>query len=166
MSILIVGFGSPHGNDQLGWKVIDSLVDKFEKLPQPDQSIKYFRSKGNGIDWYIELENVNRVILIDAVISDEIPGGLIHQPFDNIIEPLHLTTTLPPSSHGIEISQSVELARTLYPSVKDYFFLGATVSHDTRTSNLSEDTLDSISKLANYVWSEHIQPDNKKASTL
>src|SRR5690349_18107797 len=56
---LIVGLGSPHGDDQLGWRVAERLA----ALAAPRTLVRTARSPGELLGW---LDGVERLIICDA----------------------------------------------------------------------------------------------------
>lgn len=101
----IFGIGSPFGDDQAGWKVIDILQNKtlsnhwhLEQCDRPHLRL-------------LELmQNAQLVILIDAVKS-EAKCGQIHCWQD--LSDFNLTNSTI-SSHGWGLAQTLQLAKTLH----------------------------------------------------
>jgi hydrogenase maturation protease len=98
----IIGVGSPFGADRLGWEAIDHLVEvgldgcELIKLDRP----------GSGLlSWF---DGADRLILIDAVLIDEGPGGASLFELGQL-ESYSSTT----SSHGFGVAQAIDLAREL-----------------------------------------------------
>ena len=73
--ILIVGIGSPHGDDQAGWLVADALQLSLKQLHRPDLSCCVKKAVVH-LDLLHWLENVDELILCDACQSDA-PAGSI-----------------------------------------------------------------------------------------
>ncbi len=100
--IRVIGLGSPFGDDQAGWRVIDLLharglsgIDLIA-LDRPGHSL---------INW---LPDVDWLILVDAVSSDAPLGSVMR------LDPTRLDET-PPSvgSHGLRLAEALQLAATL-----------------------------------------------------
>lgn len=113
--VRILGIGSPSGDDQAGWLVIDALSNSglrtggdlyIEKLDRPGVSLIPLLAQA---DW---------VILIDAMVSSALsnkPGGSRAQAgqirhFDNQSWPDYRHGL---SSHGLGVIESLSLAREL-----------------------------------------------------
>ncbi|MGB5255439.1 MAG: hydrogenase maturation protease [Sedimenticolaceae bacterium] len=100
--IRVIGLGSPFGDDQAGWRVIDSLrarglsgIDLIT-LDRPGHSL---------INW---LPEVDWLILVDAVSSDTPLGSVMRLDPDSLDEaPSGI------SSHGLHIAEALQLASTL-----------------------------------------------------
>ncbi len=67
---LIVGIGSPHGDDQLGWRVAERLA---LDLAATEIDVRTARSAGELLDW---LDGVERLIVCDACQSQGAPGAV------------------------------------------------------------------------------------------
>jgi len=103
--VRIIGIGSPSGDDQAGWLTVDALR-AFEVGDDDDVSInKLDRPGANLISL---LENVSRVILIDAMQSNG-PIGRI-QRFDQKDWPDYSQGL---SSHSFGVLDALSLAREL-----------------------------------------------------
>jgi hydrogenase maturation protease len=100
--IKIIGIGSPSGDDQAGWLVIDALANK---LPLDVELIKLDRP---GTLLIPLLEKADRVILIDAMQSGGLPGEIHHFVRD---EWANYRTGL--SSHGLGVFEALKLAQEL-----------------------------------------------------
>lgn len=105
MTIRVFGIGSPSGDDQAGWLTIDALLDRgvqhvpgatLGKLDRPGASL------------IAHLQDADRVILIDAMLSGCQPG-LIRR-FDQEDWPDYSRGL---SSHGLGVLDALLLARAL-----------------------------------------------------
>jgi hydrogenase maturation protease len=65
--ILIVGLGSPHGDDQIGWAVVERLCPR---LPVGATA----RAVGGGLDLLACLEGQDTAIVVDAAMPSGRPG--------------------------------------------------------------------------------------------
>ncbi|MHB1188401.1 hydrogenase maturation protease [Thiobacillus sp.] len=101
----ILGIGSPSGDDQAGWMVIDALLASdvqhgvgvvIDKLDRPGANLI---SLFEGADW---------VILIDAMQSSGQPGAI--RRFDQQDWPAYSGGL---SSHGFGVLDALTLARAL-----------------------------------------------------
>jgi len=103
--VRILGIGSPSGDDQAGWLVVDALAAHgvharddvvIDKLDRP------------GVQLISLLENADWVILVDAMQSDDPPGHV--QRFDRKDWPAYIEGL---SSHGLGVLDALLLAREL-----------------------------------------------------
>jgi hydrogenase maturation protease len=96
----VIGVGSPHGDDSIGWKLVDRLRGRTTAdlvcLRQPVDVVEY-------------LADVSLVILVDACLSGR-PAGTVTRLVwpDRRIEQRHGRST-----HGLAIASALQLAETL-----------------------------------------------------
>ena len=115
MNTLFIGFGSYHGDDQAGWLVIDELSARID-----NENAKFFKSKGNGLDWLNEVTPDVRVIFIDGIKSDHSVGQIIEYNSDE----LDIVKDQGTSSHMFPIDESIKIATGLGLLNSDYKFYG------------------------------------------
>lgn len=125
---LIVGLGSPHGDDRLGWLVIDRLAAGDERVTgregegenavtgratavslspprplSPSCGLRYARTPLDILDW---LQETERLIVCDAAQPAGRPGRVCHLEWpDDSIRQLRSTGT-----HDVGLSSALELA--------------------------------------------------------
>jgi len=102
-STLIVGFGSPYGDDQFGWLVVEQLNIAL----QGRKNTRTICCDHSGIDWIHQYQAVDRLIFVDAVRSDS-PPGTPHYLKIKTDKLDSLPTTY--SSHGIGLREGLSLA--------------------------------------------------------
>ncbi len=100
--IRIIGIGSPLGDDQVGWRVVDALKDRLS----PEVELIKLDRPGTGL--IPLLENARHVILIDAMQGGGAPGIIRHFRND---EWMDYRQGL--SSHGVGVFDSLRLANEL-----------------------------------------------------
>ncbi len=132
---MIVGFGSPFGDDRFGWLVIEQL----QKALHGQKAIKAICCDHSGIDWIHQYQPAEQLIFIDAVKSGSSPGTLHH---------LTLTPsafdTLPAtySSHGIGLREGVALATEVVELPAEIEFYGVELEQYDANSAISQTTID------------------------
>jgi len=119
-STLIVGFGSPYGDDQFGWLVIEQLNIALKGR----DAIRTICCDHSGIDWIHQYQAVDRLIFVDAVKSDS-PPGTLHQLTIKTDELDSLPTTY--SSHGIGLREGLALATEVVELPDTIEFYGVTL---------------------------------------
>jgi hydrogenase maturation protease len=106
-STLIVGIGSPHGDDQVGWQLAERLADalSYESLPR-EIEVRLARSPAKLSDW---LAGVTQLIVCDACRGLGQPGGWrrFDWPTDDLA-PLRAT-----GSHDLTLPDVLQLADQL-----------------------------------------------------
>jgi hydrogenase maturation protease len=100
--IRIIGIGSPSGDDQIGWRVVEALKDR---LP-PDVELITCDRPGTGL--IPLLESASQVILVDAMQWGDAPGTIRHF---NLDEWMDYRQGL--SSHSVGVVEALELAGEL-----------------------------------------------------
>ena len=105
MTVRIFGIGSPSGDDQAGWLVIDALLAGGV---QPGEGLAIEKLDRPGATLIPRLENVSRVILIDAMQGGGPAGRIRH--FDRNDWPGYGGGL---SSHGFGVLDALALAREL-----------------------------------------------------
>lgn len=87
---LVVGVGSPHGDDQAGWKVIEQL----ERLQLPGIELRQASVPHDIVDW---LDEQHALHIIDGWLSNVSVGDsddLIHQRFEMVEDANDLESSL------------------------------------------------------------------------
>ena len=143
MTTLVVGFGSPHGDDQVGWLVIDEL----EKNSNGIGFLDVFKSKGNGIDWFNEVREHQHIIFVDAVSSGE-PVGTIHS---FVIGDDEDSRKIKTSSHAIGLIDSISLAKTLNYLNTTVEFFGIEITRDAPLDAVSKVVMQAIPELVKQI---------------
>jgi hydrogenase maturation protease len=100
--IRIIGIGSPFGDDQVGWRVIERLDGR---LP-PHVALSTLDRPGSAlIRW---LQDVDWLILVDALSCRGAPGQILR------IDPAQIEAGVSAlSSHGLDLAQTLDLAAAL-----------------------------------------------------
>lgn len=105
MTVRILGIGSPSGDDQAGWLVVDDLLAGGV---QPGEGLAIEKLDRPGATLIPRLENASRVILIDAMQGGGPAGRIRH--FDLNGWPGYGGGL---SSHGFGVLDALALAREL-----------------------------------------------------
>ena len=105
--IHIIGIGSPFGDDQLGWQIVDAL-EHSSSLPASWQSVSFIKADRPGINLLELMRDCDTVIIVDAMKSGA-PAGTIRRFNDAEIE----QNDIPLSSHGFGVAAALTLARAL-----------------------------------------------------
>ncbi|MBR9828988.1 MAG: hydrogenase maturation protease [Oceanospirillales bacterium] len=100
---LIIGIGSPFGDDQAGWQVIEHL--QRMDLPPEVQLLSLDRPGPALIE---QMQGYSSVILIDAVRTDQYPPGACLE-----LTPEQLSGLDSLSTHGFGLAVVLRLASTL-----------------------------------------------------
>ncbi|MEQ8789619.1 MAG: hydrogenase maturation protease [Pirellulaceae bacterium] len=99
---LIIGIGSPHGDDVLGWLAVDRLADKL------DSSVRLARLR-EPVDLTFHLEDCRRLWILDGCRSGSPPGSV----FRLVWPDQRVDCTTSPSSHALQVDAALHLAEAL-----------------------------------------------------
>lgn len=148
--VRILGIGSPSGDDQAGWLVVDALAALgvqarsdvvIDKLDRP------------GVQLLALLENADWVILVDAMQADGRPGQV--QRFDRKDWPAYREGL---SSHGLGVIDALLLARELgqLPARLDVY--GITIGSANPGESVHVAVMEAATQLARRIADELIVP--------
>lgn len=98
----IVGLGSPHGDDQLGWIAVDYLR---LCLPAGVSAVK----AASGVELLEFLVGQEDIIIVDAAAPASRPGSIRFFVWPSA----DLAAHLPWSTHGLGLVEALQLAQTL-----------------------------------------------------
>jgi hydrogenase maturation protease len=142
--IVVAGFGSPHGDDQAGWKVIARLAQR----PQLPARLVPIRE---GTQLIYELDGCRKLILIDACRSNGQRGTIsrfcwpdlqIHQRHNH-------------STHGMGLCNALELAERLGRMPSDVEVFGIEIGDNRDTVGaMSMDVSRAVSELEAIIHAE------------
>jgi hydrogenase maturation protease len=105
--ILILGIGSPFGDDRLGWVALEALQASAALAAAGGGSISFAVLDRPGPSLLAQWHGADLVIVVDAMCSGA-PPGTRHR-----LEPAEGTTLESVSSHGFGLAAALELARAL-----------------------------------------------------
>ena len=130
MNTLIVGFGSPHGDDQFGWLVIEQLQTALKER----EDIHAICCDHSGIDWIHQYQPVSKLLFIDAVKSELKPATQYHLT----IKPTELNAfPTTHSSHGIGLREGIVLAAKVVELPPEIEFYGVELAQCDANSTVS-----------------------------
>jgi hydrogenase maturation protease len=102
MRALVIGIGSPHGDDAIGLRVAERLAS--EPLPPGVQVVARDRP---GLTLLDDLEEAPAAVLVDALRSGGTPGVVRRVP------PAALASARLGSSHALRVAETLALAVAL-----------------------------------------------------
>ena len=151
--IRVIGLGSPFGADRLGWDVVERL---HGRVPAAVHLMTLDRPGVALISW---MDNVDWLILVDAVVTERSPPGrVLHFAPEQIRH--NPAGTL--SSHGLNLPQTLRLASTLGSLPRRLDLFGVVVDA-CRTENsrhgIATGTTQLIAQLAAMLGGDH-RPDS------
>ena len=114
--ILVAGFGSPHSDDQVGWRVAEMLESR--RL----QGVRILKVREPSALLH-DLNGCERLIIVDACGAMAKPGRITHLRWPNPRIAMHASH----STHGVAVSEVLRLAEQLdrLPRVVEIFAVEA-----------------------------------------
>lgn len=144
---LVVGAGSPHGDDQVGWYA----VDRMRTSGVPQCRVLAIRAPIELLD---HLDQVDLLIVLDACASGRPPGTIFRWQWPDIcLEGSHSST------HGVSIRHALEMAETLGCLPARVVLFGVEIATCEPGDRLSGPVCDAIPGLTDRVEREIGQPD-------
>lgn len=153
-TVLFVGLGSAHGDDQIGWQVSQALAS--QNTAEFGIAIRKAASPSDILDWIAEIE---RLHVVDACVAAD-PIGTVHRfeydrsPGDNQKVLPELQRLRSNSTHQLSLAAALDLAATLgqLPSqVVVHAVCGRNFQPGAAVSSTLEEKLPEI---ATSIWSE------------
>jgi hydrogenase maturation protease len=106
MKTILIGLGNPIlGDDAVGWRVVQRIVQFFPVLPAGvDVDVACL----GGLSLMERLEGYDRAVLVDAIHTGQVsPGYILHLSLDD------LPSLYAGSAHDISLKGAIETGRTL-----------------------------------------------------
>jgi len=104
--LILLGIGSPFGDDTLGWQLLDALAQRG--LDLPGWQISYAKADRPGPGLLDYLKDTDAALLLDAMQADDPPGTV------RLVEPAQLASqNSPTSSHAMGVAESLALGGQL-----------------------------------------------------
>jgi len=106
---LILGIGSPFGDDRTGWAAADAVRATGWFRSHSREAVDVDRLDRPGVGLLAAIEGTAHVVLLDAMVSGLGPGTIRQVEFDDLgAQPGGLT-----SSHGFDLGGALRLGRAL-----------------------------------------------------
>lgn len=110
MRIRVIGVGSPHGDDAVGWAVAERLADEPPGPPPhggAEVELEVVRCERPPLALVDALAGADAAVVVDATRAGLAPGS-VHEPApEDLREPAAL------SCHGLGVAHALALAREL-----------------------------------------------------
>lgn len=138
-SPLILGLGSPHGDDQAGWLVVDYLRAR---------GVANARKVADGIEVLLAMQNATDVVIVDASMPANRPGILrwFKWPAQDP------TASNPVSTHGLGLVDSLRMADALGESPREVTIVTIEAASVAPASNVSNVVARAVGELADLLY--------------
>ena len=127
--IKVIGIGSPYGNDQLGWQVIEQLrqimTHQYTHPGHPALVPELIQTDRPGMQLLELMKNVELAILVDAIDNKDCSGQILQLDKSEL-----LTQDHPISSHAIGVSDALTLGNTLGILPANIVLIGLCIDSD------------------------------------
>lgn len=130
--IKIIGVGSPFGDDQVSWKIVDILKQKKNLQQYIPASLSIEKYDRPGVRLLELMKDSDKVFLIDAVITGNSVGTLYRLENEEIEE---LKCIL--STHGIGVAQVLQLGKAINQLPHHLIFYGIEINSSVFSSETS-----------------------------
>jgi hydrogenase maturation protease len=151
-STLIVGIGSPFGDDAVGWEIADALLKEDVR---PKIKIKKAASPIHLLDW---LENVERLILCDACHDGDVIGLARRNVWPDP-QLMQLTWT---GTHDFSLIATIRLAEKLKRLPPNVVFWTVTANAAMSVDAMSPEVVATVPKIARSIMNELTSASNLK----
>ena len=161
--IRILGIGSPHGDDELGWRAIDILGSENLSDRLSTHRLELLRLDRPGPRLIEHLTGANLVVIVDAMTSGSAPGTVRRLDLNELE-----TVLAPVSSHGLDLPASLALADALGMVTTDIVVVGIEIGMDGGAERASgtPDFAERLSAAIEYEierWSAGVQSGSPSA---
>ncbi len=146
---IVLGIGSPFGDDQAGWLVVRQLMLNIEcqlKIMQKELIMEEIDRPGLNLLRLMELDYAN-LFLIDMVRTNLEKFGSIH--LLKGVEILGFSGML--SSHSLGVSNALGLAHVLGLDMTKIIFLGIEGKLPTLNNDISQEVLNAVPKVVQRI---------------
>jgi hydrogenase maturation protease len=128
--IIVVGVGSPYGDDNLGWEVVRQLRlhPKIQQLSVRDVATQCVDRP--GIDLLNIINHSDTALIIDAAVSDFPPGTITRLENADIDTVLKSTST-----HDFGVLETIALGKALNQLPQQLIVLGITIGQENIVQN-------------------------------
>lgn len=123
MRTAVIGIGSPNGDDRAGWLTLEALEAALATHERAGLGLVTIALDRPGAGLLEHLRDVDRAVLIDALVSDAAPGTCLRVPHAALWR-----GALSASSHGFGLADALTLGaqlRCLPPDLEVIGIVGA-----------------------------------------
>ncbi|RDI43409.1 hydrogenase maturation protease [Aquicella lusitana] len=142
----VIGVGSPFGDDQLGWKVVEALSNEITLQAYIPHLLQLRKLDRPGLSLLTEFQQCYSVILIDAIVNDG-NVGKIYRLSGHEIASINNRVT----SHHVSIADALELGKALNILPEIVIIYGMEIDPKHLSNSLSEQVSLSFGGLVNAI---------------
>jgi hydrogenase maturation protease len=131
--IKVLGIGSPFGDDQVGWKVVDALKQQLSMHTNIDLLVSIENHDRPGVRLIELMSGAHTVFIIDAIKSNSEIGTIHRFKNHDIFE---LENRL--STHNMGVSEALQLGSALNALPDNIILYGIEIDITVLASTLSQ----------------------------
>lgn len=139
---VIVGVGSPFGDDRAGWLVIDALQAHLDQCGQAPAGLTLVALDRPGASLLDHLRGADRAVLIDAARGTEAPGTVAR------LDATQLESIPTLSSHGFGVAEALALGSALQALPPELIVLAIATDGNSRRADVSDAVRGAATRLA------------------
>lgn len=123
IELLILGIGSPFGDDRLGWEVVQGLQQKKTLQVYSAEQLQFMSCDRPGLNLLDLMQQAKTVFLIDAVRTGAKVGSLLYLENEEI-----KTINSIQSTHEFGLANTIEMGKNLHLLPKNLVLYGIEVN--------------------------------------
>lgn len=139
---VILGIGSPFGDDRAGWLVIDALQAELGERERACFGLTLVALDRPGAALLEHLRGAKRAVLIDAARGAGAPGTVLR------LDAAQLETDPTLSSHGFGVAEALALGAALKALPPELTVLAIATDGNPRSADVSDTVRGAASRLA------------------
>jgi len=144
--IKVIGIGSPFGQDQLGWQVVNQLQQTFVDQSNNYRHISFIQSDRPGLRLLDLIKGTDMAILVDAIEKKGCTGQIFKLERTEL-----LNSDQPLSSHAVGVSETLSLGEVLGDLPEELVLFGMCVDNSMQEPVHEEHLEQLCSQIRNYV---------------
>ncbi|MGD9722937.1 MAG: hydrogenase maturation protease [Pirellulales bacterium] len=148
---LVVGIGSPHGDDQVGWLVARNVAQRLDG----GVTVRCARAPAELLDW---LHGVDRLFLCDALQSEAPPGSVRQWNWPAA----EIANVRFAGSHDLPLAAALQLGESLGMLPRVVRIWGVSIAAAQPLTNISADAAAVVSVVADQIC-RHLRAASKGA---
>jgi hydrogenase maturation protease len=138
-SIRIIGVGSPKASESVGLLVVDQLNQIDFRQDYPDYQISLEKLDHPGPALLDCIQGADLAIIIDALLSDHVPGEVVRLRPDDIVKEEWAL-----SGNELGVAETIALGNVLGELPDRLLILGVVVPQSADNSEIDSNTMDKI----------------------
>lgn len=145
----IIGVGSPVGDDDIGWRLVDALSASHWLQPWIGRGVALVSLDRPGVGLLEQMGGAEQAVVLDAMVSGREPGAVARFEWPFSVEEAGLL-----SSHGFGVGESLSLGQALGGLPEKIWVWGIEIHSVTDMAAPGRWTKEHISKILQPIENE------------